>query len=329
MSCSAWASTLNEYRKYIEKDGALERRFQTVIVDPPTIDETVEILKGLRKYEDHHKVTIPDSTLLIAAKQSERYITDRFLPDKAIDVIDEAGRTRGSPRRRRRRSRRAQGGAGEGDGDKEAAVRDQNFEKAAPRSATRSARSRATSARSRRSGSSGASRPPGPRRGGDRVHRQPLDGNPRDAPAGGGDDAPAADGGRAAPERDRAGRGHQGDQPVDPAQPRGPQGSEPSDRLVHLQRSDGCREDGARPLAREVPVRGRVAHPRRHERVHGEVLRVAAHRRASGLRRLRGFGDADEGDSPEAVLGDPARRDREGAPRTCSTSCSRCSTRDT
>ena len=72
------ASTLNEYRKYIEKDGALERRFQTVVVDPPTIEETVEILKGLRKkYEDHHKVTIPDTTLLLAAKQSERYITDR------------------------------------------------------------------------------------------------------------------------------------------------------------------------------------------------------------------------------------------------------------
>ena len=86
------ASTLNEYRKYIEKDGALERRFQTVIVDPPTVDETVEILKGLRKkYEDHHRVTIPDATLAAAAKLSERYITDRFLPDKAIDVIDEAG----------------------------------------------------------------------------------------------------------------------------------------------------------------------------------------------------------------------------------------------
>ena len=86
------ASTLNEYRKYIEKDGALERRFQTVIVDPPSVDETVEILKGLRKkYEDHHRVTIPDTTLLSAAKLSERYITDRFLPDKAIDVIDEAG----------------------------------------------------------------------------------------------------------------------------------------------------------------------------------------------------------------------------------------------
>jgi ATP-dependent Clp protease ATP-binding subunit ClpC len=86
------ASTLNEYRKYIEKDGALERRFQTVVVEPPSVDETVEILKGLRqKYEDHHRVTIPDETLVIASKLSERYITDRFLPDKAIDVIDEAG----------------------------------------------------------------------------------------------------------------------------------------------------------------------------------------------------------------------------------------------
>lgn len=86
------ASTLNEYRKYIEKDGALERRFQPVIVDPPAVDETVEILKGLRgHYEDHHRIIIPDETLEHAAKLSDRYITDRFLPDKAIDVIDEAG----------------------------------------------------------------------------------------------------------------------------------------------------------------------------------------------------------------------------------------------
>jgi ATP-dependent Clp protease ATP-binding subunit ClpC len=85
------ASTLNEYRKYIEKDGALERRFQTVMVDPPTVDETIEILHGLKnKYEDHHKVQLPDVTLVSAAKLSERYITDRYLPDKAIDVIDEA-----------------------------------------------------------------------------------------------------------------------------------------------------------------------------------------------------------------------------------------------
>ena len=86
------ASTLNEYRKYIEKDGALERRFQPVIVDPPAVDEAVEILKGLRgHYEDHHKIVIPDEALEHAAKLSDRYITDRFLPDKAIDVIDEAG----------------------------------------------------------------------------------------------------------------------------------------------------------------------------------------------------------------------------------------------
>jgi ATP-dependent Clp protease ATP-binding subunit ClpC len=86
------ASTLNEYRKYIEKDGALERRFQTVIVDPPSVDESIEILKGLRgHYEEHHRIEIPDETLSASAKLSERYITDRFLPDKAIDVIDEAG----------------------------------------------------------------------------------------------------------------------------------------------------------------------------------------------------------------------------------------------
>ncbi|MGH7500160.1 MAG: ATP-dependent Clp protease ATP-binding subunit [Longimicrobiales bacterium] len=86
------ASTLNEYRKYIEKDGALERRFQPIIVDPPSVEEAIEILKGIRKhYEDHHKVVIPDETIVSAAKLSDRYITDRFLPDKAIDVIDEAG----------------------------------------------------------------------------------------------------------------------------------------------------------------------------------------------------------------------------------------------
>ncbi|HEX8684958.1 MAG TPA: AAA family ATPase, partial [Pyrinomonadaceae bacterium] len=86
------ASTLNEYRKYIEKDGALERRFQTVAVDPPSIDEAVEIVKGLRShYEDHHRVRITDEVIEVSVKLSERYITDRFLPDKAIDVIDEAG----------------------------------------------------------------------------------------------------------------------------------------------------------------------------------------------------------------------------------------------
>ena len=127
------ASTLNEYRKYIEKDGALERRFQTVIVEPPSVDETVEILKGLRKkYEEHHKVTIPDATLESAAKLSERYITDRFLPDKAIDVIDEAGaRARLATQSPPPAVAELKGLLDAVNVDKEAAVRDQNFERAA------------------------------------------------------------------------------------------------------------------------------------------------------------------------------------------------------
>jgi len=127
------ASTLNEYRKYIEKDGALERRFQTVMVDPPTIDETIEILKGLRKkYEDHHRVVIPDETLEDAAKLSERYITDRFLPDKAIDVIDEAGaRARLASQVPPAEVANLKAELEKVNLDKEDAVRDQNFERAA------------------------------------------------------------------------------------------------------------------------------------------------------------------------------------------------------
>ena len=86
------ATTLDEYRKFIEKDGALERRFQTIIVNPPSAEETVQILLGLRdKYEAHHRVKIEDSAIRAAVEYSTRYITGRFLPDKAIDVIDEAG----------------------------------------------------------------------------------------------------------------------------------------------------------------------------------------------------------------------------------------------
>ncbi|MGY8716928.1 MAG: Clp protease N-terminal domain-containing protein, partial [Verrucomicrobiia bacterium] len=86
------ATTLNEYRKHIEKDGALDRRFQSVKVEPPSVEDTVTILKGIRhKYEDHHKAVFTDEALVSAVKLSDRYITGRFLPDKAIDVMDEAG----------------------------------------------------------------------------------------------------------------------------------------------------------------------------------------------------------------------------------------------
>lgn len=85
------ATTIDEYRKYIEKDAALERRFQPIVVDQPSVDDTILILKGLRdKYEAHHKVEITDEAIEAAANLSDRYITDRFLPDKAIDLVDEA-----------------------------------------------------------------------------------------------------------------------------------------------------------------------------------------------------------------------------------------------
>jgi ATP-dependent Clp protease ATP-binding subunit ClpA len=86
------ATTLDEYRRHIEKDSALERRFQPVMIEEPTVDDTIEILKGIKGYyEDYHRVKISDEVIEAAAKLSERYITDRYLPDKAIDVIDEAG----------------------------------------------------------------------------------------------------------------------------------------------------------------------------------------------------------------------------------------------
>ncbi|MGB4594465.1 MAG: ATP-dependent Clp protease ATP-binding subunit [Anaerolineaceae bacterium] len=85
------ATTLNEYRKHIEGDAALERRFQPIVVDQPTVDETIDILKGLRpNYEEHHRLSIADGALEAAAKLSSRYVTERFLPDKAIDLVDEA-----------------------------------------------------------------------------------------------------------------------------------------------------------------------------------------------------------------------------------------------
>ena len=85
------ATTLNEYRQYIEKDAALERRFQPVLVDEPTVEDTISILRGLKeRYEVFHGVKIQDQALIAAATLSNRYITDRFLPDKAIDLVDEA-----------------------------------------------------------------------------------------------------------------------------------------------------------------------------------------------------------------------------------------------
>src|SRR5437588_3266578 len=127
------ATTLDEYRKYIEKDGALERRFQQIIVNPPSRDETVEILRGLRdRYEAHHRVQIKDEALESAVELSDRYITGRCLPDKAIDVIDEAGaRIRLKAMTRPPDLKELDAQIEQFNQEKEAAVAEQDFEKAA------------------------------------------------------------------------------------------------------------------------------------------------------------------------------------------------------
>jgi len=127
------ATTLNEYRKYIEKDAALERRFQTVKVEAPSIEEAILILKGVRpKYEEHHKAEITDQALESAVKMSDRYITDRFLPDKAIDVMDEAGsRARIGTMTRPPEVKDLEADIERIKGQKERAIKDQDFEGAA------------------------------------------------------------------------------------------------------------------------------------------------------------------------------------------------------
>ncbi|WP_432353433.1 ATP-dependent Clp protease ATP-binding subunit [Sporosarcina sp. A2] len=127
------ATTLDEYRKYIEKDAALERRFQPIQVDEPSVEETVQIITGLRdRYEAHHRVKITDEAIDAAAKMSDRYISDRFLPDKAIDLIDEAGskvrlRSYTTPPNLRELEKNLEAIRSE----KNAAVQSQEFEKAA------------------------------------------------------------------------------------------------------------------------------------------------------------------------------------------------------
>jgi ATP-dependent Clp protease ATP-binding subunit ClpC len=127
------ATTLNEYRKYIEKDAALERRFQSVKVEAPSIEDAIEILKGLRhKYEQHHKAEFTDDAVAAAVKLSDRYITDRFLPDKAIDVLDEAGsRARIGTMTRPPESKTLEGDIEEIKTQKERAIKNQDFEGAA------------------------------------------------------------------------------------------------------------------------------------------------------------------------------------------------------
>ena len=313
------ATTLAEYRKHLEKDAALERRFQPIMVEEPSVTDTIEILKGNRElYEQHHRVVITDEGIVAAANLADRYITDRFLPDKAIDLIDESGsRMRltqavasrrsckelddrislldGRARRcRRAAGLRARAGAQEPDPDDH---------QGAPREGRGVARRRRRVLRRHR-------------RGGDRRGPRRVDGHPGPPPDRRGEREAAAHGGGAAQVLRVARGSRQGRLACDPSHARGPEGPEAAVRLVHLPRTVRCREDEAGEAARRLPVRRRGrADPDRHVGVHGEAHRVPARRLASGLRRLRGGRTAHRSGAASSVLGRALRRDREGALR--------------
>ena len=393
------ATTLDEYREHIEKDPALERRFQPVFVGEPTVEDTIAILRGLKeRYEVHHKVKIKDSALVAAAKLAARYITDRFLPDKAIDLVDEAAsrlamELQSVPDRDRRRPAPAAAAAA---GQADARRRGRGARPASgwprsrrrSRSSRRSCRTSAASGRSRsrawatsRRSASGwrpcrsSTTAPGPRSAtcssaasgptrssfqelaGLDAERKDLESEDRRRPRPPGDGA--AQGRRRqrllkkevdseeiaevvsqwtgipvakmlTTERDKllkledqihlrmVGQ----DDAVTrrrrrrPPQPGGAAGPEPADRLVPVPGPDRRRQDRAGQGPGRVPLRQRDGHgPHRHERVRRAAQRHPPDRRPAGLRRLRGRGPADRGGPPPALLGRPARRDREGPPR--------------
>ena len=314
------ATTLNEFRKHIEKDSALERRFQPVMVGEPTVEETIEILKGLRdRYEAHHKVQISDEALAAAARLGDRYITDRFLPDKAVDLIDEASsRVRLQATLPPPSIREADAQLRKLIAEKEAVVKNQEFDKAAS-IRDREEKLRLEKAhleqewRERKAASERVlcvtadnvaeivaawTRIPVSRlaeaetekllKMGELLHQRIV----------GQEEAVNVI--TRAIRRSRAGLKE----------------SESPDRLVHLLRTDRCRQDGSRAQCRGLPLRRRgVDDSHRHVGVHGEVFGQPSRRRAARIRRIRGGWTAYRSRAPAALLRRPSRRDREGASR--------------
>ena len=254
------ATTLEEYRKYLEKDAALERRFQKIVVDEPTVAHTIEILKGLRdRYEAHHRVTITDQALVAAANLADRYIADRHLPDKAIDLIDEAG----SRLRIKRMDTPTDYKEVENDlagvvEAKKKAVEAQNFEEAGQ---LRDKEKELLAAKEGEGGrDQGVRRRPlrRGRRGGHRRGALGVDRHPRLQAHRGGDAEAPPHGGGAAQAGHRPGGLDQGRGPGRSPHPGRPQGPEAPERQLHLPRPLRRREDRARQDARRVPVRRRA-----------------------------------------------------------------------
>ena len=313
------ATTLDEYRKHLEKDAALERRFQPIKVEEPTVAHTIEILKGLRdRYEQHHRVTITDQALVAAANLADRYISDRHLPDKAIDLIDEAGsrlrirRMQAPPDYRELEDEIATTSQGEGSGDRGAAVR---ARREAPRptrrSCSSSGRPRRPSGAPRASTSSTRS----PRSRSPRCSRcgraSPSTSSPRRRPpscsawktsctSGSSARSAAIKAVSQSIRRTRAGL-------KDPKRPSG--------SFIFLGPSGVGKTETAKTLAEFLFGDETALIQLDMSRVHGEAHGVAARRFASRLRRLRRRRPAHRGRAAQAVLGRALRRDREGAPR--------------
>ncbi len=312
------ATTIDEYRKHLEKDAALERRFQPIKVEQPNVALTIEILKGLRdRYESHHAVTITDQALVAAANLADRYLADRYLPDKAIDLIDEAG----SRLRIRRMTtppayKKLEEEITRLRADKEAAIEKQAFDQAKKLAEQEKDRLDAKEAMEAEWRAEGVDLF-------DVVDEEVIaevlanwTGIPVYRLTEEETAEAAADGGRAAQAGDRPGAGHRRAGPFDPPDPGRPEGPQAPERLVHLPRPDRRGEDRARQDARRVPVRRRgCADPARHVRVHGEAHGEPPGRLAPRVRRVRGGRSADRGRAAQAVLGGPVRRGREGACR--------------
>ena len=312
------ATTLDEYRKHLEKDAALERRFQPIKVEEPTVAHTIEILKGLRdRYESHHRVTITDQALVAAANLADRYISDRHLPDKAIDLIDEAGsRLRIKRMETPPDYKELENEIAEVVQQKKEAVEAQHFEEAGRLRDREKELLAEKEAKEREIKDSGVDlfdevdeeaiaevlsiwtgipvyklteeETAKLLRMEDELHKRVIGQERR----------------------------HQGGLPGHPPHPCRPQGPQAPQRLVHLPGPVGRRQDRAGQDAGRVPLRRRaVAHPARHVRVHGEAHRQPPGGFAPRLRRLRGGRPAHRGRAPQAVLGGALRRDREGPPR--------------
>ena len=325
------ATTLDEYRKYVEKDAALERRFQPVKVDEPTLAHTIEILKGIRdQYEAHHRVTITDQALVAAANLADRYISDRHLPDKAIDLIDEAGsrlriKRMATPPDLREIEQQAQRGPGGQEGRRRGA---------ALRGGRPPARPGEGAARGEgRQGDRGQGRGRRPvrrgRRGSGRRGAQHLDRHPGVQAHRGGDRrssstwrASCTSGSSArrsavtavsqSIRRTRAGL-------KDPKRPSG--------SFIFLGPTGVGKTELAKTLAEFLFGDDNGADHARHVGVHGEAHGQPARRLASRLRRLRGGRPAHRGRAPQAVLAwCCSTRSRRPTP-TCSTRCCRSSRR--